>query len=391
MNTMNNASIKELEDEYSVPSYAKWPVAFIRGQGCRVWDADGEEYLDLYGGHCVTLLGHCHPHWVEAIERQLQSLGFYSNVVYNDIRAIFQQRLIEFAPEQIKKVFLCNSGAEANETAVKLAMKATGRQEIVAMKGGFHGRTAGALSLTHLGGYRNQFPAVVRDTSAVTFGNIESLKQALNDNVAAVILEPIQSMNGIQLAPASYYQQLVDVCHANGTLVIFDEIQTGLGRLGTPFAADLFSAKVDLITLAKGIANGIPMAAVLTTEEVSKTVAVGEQGTTFGGGQLACAAGLAVLETLEKENLVQHAAELFDSAKDILIRGPISGIRGHGLLIGLETSVPAKEVCRFLFEKRILAGTSADPNVVRLMPPLVVGESELRVLADALDQFSANI
>jgi acetylornithine/succinyldiaminopimelate/putrescine aminotransferase len=364
-------------------------VAFVRGKGCTVWDANGNEYLDLYGGHCVASLGHSHPHWALRVAHQAETLGFYSNVAYNDVRAAFHARLVQFAPAHMTRVFMCNSGSEANETAVKLAMKATGRTDIIAMEGGFHGRTAGALSITHLGHYREQFPAVVRDTISVPLGDLEAVKKALTDNTAAIILEPIQSMNGVNHAEPAYYQDLVRLCHDNGTLVIFDEVQTGMGRLGAPFAADFFQAQVDLITSAKSIGNGFPMAAVLTTEAVSDTVKIGEQGTTFGGGPMACAAGLAVLEVIEEEGLVAHAAKMGKLATERLVTGPVTGIRGHGLLLGLELSVPAKEVCSYLFKENILMGTSSTPNVARLMPPLVVQESDFERLRDALIAFGS--
>ncbi len=382
-----NASIVNVEDSCSIPSYAKWPVAFVRGEGSTVFDADGKAYLDLYGGHCVCLLGHSHPHWTKAVASQAERLGFYSNVVYNDTRAAFTERLVAFAPDRLARVFLCNSGAEANETAVKLAMKATGRTGIVAMEGSFHGRTAGALSLTHLGSYRDQFPAVVHEVPAAPFGDVTALTEFLNEETAAVVLEPVQSMNGVRVAASSYYKELVAACHKNGTLVIFDEIQTGHGRLGAPFAADLFEAEVDLITMAKGIGNGFPMAAVLATEAVSCTVEIGEQGTTFGGGPLACAAGLAVLEVIEKEDLVANAAAMEAVAREVLQVGPVTGIRGHGLLLGLETTVPAKDLTRHLFDRGILIGTSSDPHVARLMPPLNITEDDLVMLAEELNRF----
>jgi acetylornithine aminotransferase/acetylornithine/N-succinyldiaminopimelate aminotransferase len=377
-------TISASEDRYAVPSYARLPVAFVRGRGCQLWDADGNRYLDLYGGHCTSTIGHAHPTWVKALTGQAARLGFVSNIAGNDVRAEYQQRLIDFAPQQIARVFLCNTGAEANETAVKLAMKATGRSQVIAMEGGFHGRTAGALSLTHLGAYRRQFPALVRPTTAVPFGDLKRLKTALDTDTAAVILEPIQSMAGIRVAADSYYPELVQVCHDNGTLVVFDEIQTGMGRLGAPFAATLFDAPADLITVAKGIANGYPMAAVLTTETVAASVAVGEQGTTFGGGPLACAAALAVLDVIEQEDLVAHAAAMEKLARQLLRTGPVTEVSGRGLLLGLTTSTPAGPLVQRLLSHGILTGTSADPNVIRLMPPLTVGEEELMLLAEAL-------
>jgi acetylornithine/succinyldiaminopimelate/putrescine aminotransferase len=387
MSSNDNAAVSAREDRFSVPSYAKWPVAFVRGDGCRLWDADGREYLDLYGGHCTSVLGHAHERWVEALSTQAARLGFYSNVAANDRRAEFLERLVDFAPSHIKRAFLCNSGTEANETAIKLAMGATGRSGVIAMEGGFHGRTAGALSLTHLGSYRSQFPAVVREVPAAPFGDLDGLAELLDPDTAAVILEPIQSMAGIRVAADEYYSALVEACHANGSLVIFDEIQTGMGRLGASFAAELWQAPADLITSAKGLGNGFPMAAVLVTEEVATSVSIGDQGTTFGGGPLASAAGLAVLEVLEEDGLAAHAAAMEEAAHRLLVAGPVTGIRGRGLLLGLETSCPAKELNAHLFQEGILAGSSADPQVLRLMPPLVVAEPELERLAAAIDAY----
>jgi acetylornithine/succinyldiaminopimelate/putrescine aminotransferase len=221
----------------------------------------------------------------------------------------------------------------------------------------------------------------------VPFGELDALVDLLDEDTAAVILEPIQSMAGIRVAADDYYPTLVEACHSNGTLVIFDEIQTGMGRLGAPFATDLWQAPADLITSAKGLGNGFPMAAVLVTEAVAGSVSVGDQGTTFGGGPLASAAGLAVLEVLEEEQLVAHSAAMERAARRLLVTGPVTGIRGRGLLLGLTTSCPAKELNAYLFEHGILAGSSADPQLLRLMPPLVVAEPELEHLAGALNAF----
>ncbi len=381
---MSNAAISALEDRYAIPTYAKWPVAFVRGSGCTLWDADGREYLDLYGGHCTSVLGHAHPRWVTAVSEQAARLGFYSNVAASDVRARFLEHLIAFAPAHLERAFLCNSGAEANETAVKLAMQVTGRSRVIAMQGGFHGRTAGALSLTHLGSYRSRFPAVVRDVPAAPFGDLQTLERMLDSDTAAVILEPIQSMAGVRVARHDYYPGLVTACHANGTLVIFDEIQTGMGRLGASLAAELWRAPADIVTLAKGLGNGFPMAAVLTREAVASEVEVGDHGTTFGGGPLASAAGLAVLETLESEGLLAHATDMERVARDRLVVGPVRSVRGRGLLLGLEVSGSAREASRALFERGILIGTSSDLHVLRLMPPLVVASSDLDRLASAL-------
>ncbi len=382
----SKCDLLELEDRYQIPSYARWPLSLVRGEGCRVWDQQGREYLDLYGGHCVALIGHCHPHWVSAVSNQAARLGFYSNVAGNDVRARYQERLVNFAGEPLRRVFLCNSGAEANETALKLAVKATGRSRVLCLEGGFHGRTAGALAITSLGPYRRQFPGLVREAPTVPFGDLAALQEALDAETAAVVLEPVQSMNGVRMAAPEYYRGLVEACHRHGALVIFDEIQTGLGRLGAPLATHALGARADIVTLAKGLGNGFPMAAVLATEEVAMAVRPGELGTTFGGGPLACAAGLAVLEVLDEQGLVAQAARMEEAARRLLQVGPVTGIRGRGLLLGLETRIPARQVCAHLRERRILTGTSSDEHVLRLMPPLVVRVEDFRTLAAALEE-----
>jgi len=390
VSTMNLA-VAVAEAQHSIPSCEQWPVALVRGAGTTVWDAEGREFLDLYGGHGTCLIGHAHPRWVSAVTQQAARLGFYSNVTPSDARARFLERLACFAPRHLARAFLCNSGAEANEAAIKLAMRATGRSGVLAMEGGFHGRTAGALSLTHLGSYRGRFPALVRPVPAVRFGDLEAVSTRLDSDTAAVILEPIQSMAGVRVADDEYYPELVRRCHANGTLVIFDEVQTGMGRLGACFAADLWSAFVDIVTTAKGLGNGFPMAAVLATEAVAATVAAGDHGTTFGGGPLACAAGLAVLEVLEAEGLLARAAAMGEYAKRLAGAGPVRAVRGRGLLVGLETTVPAREVAALLLARGILTGTSSDPHVLRLLPPLTVGEAELDRLARTLSEMPGGV
>lgn len=378
-----------LEERYQVPSYAKWPLTLCRGEGCWVWDQEGNRYLDLYGGHCVSLIGHGHPMWLEAIRRQAAELAFYSNVVSSPVRARYQESLVKFAGEPFSRVFLCNSGAEANETAIKMALEVTGRNRILALDGSFHGRTAAALSATTLGPYREQFPQIVFAVPSVPFGDLPALRGMLRQgDFAALIMEPIQSMAGIRMAPEAYYLGVQELCRNTGTLLIFDEIQTGLGRLGSPFAAHRLGVSPDLITAAKGLGNGLPMAAVLATEEVGSGIEKGELGTTFGGGPLACAAGQAVLDVIRSEELIARSRELEEIARRNLIRGPVLGLRGCGLLLGLETTAAASDVCLFLRQHGILAGTSSDPHVVRLMPPLVLEAEHLELLAEALDSFT---
>jgi acetylornithine/N-succinyldiaminopimelate aminotransferase len=397
MDHMSNATVAALEDRCAVPTYAKWPVAFVSGRGCTIQDADGREYLDLYGGHCTSVLGHAHPRWVAAVSEQAARLGFYSNVASNDVRARFLERLIAFAPAHLTRAFLCNCGAEANETAVKLAMQITGRRGVVAMTGGFHGRTAGALSLTHLGHYRDRFPAVVRDVPAAPFGDLDGLRQLLDGDTAAVILEPIQSMCGVRVAEDGYYPQLLEVCHSNGTLVIFDEVQTGMGRLGASFAAELWRAPADLVTSAKGLGNGFPMAAVLTTEEIAGQVKIGDHGTTFGGGPLASAAALAVVRTLREDPWVlSNTARMGDRLKAGLAalaarHSAVREVRGRGLLVGCELDRPARPLAEACLELGLLVSLAGE-SVIRFSPPLTVREGDvdeaLGLFAKALEQLA---
>ncbi len=376
---MNNEEIIKLEDKYQLQTYKKYPIALVKGKGCKVWDADGKEYTDFYGGHAVALTGHCHPTVVKAIQEQSQKLIFYSNAVYNDVRAEASQQIIKVSPEGLTKVFFCNSGAEANETALKIARKFTGKNEIIAMKNGFHGRTIAALSVTGIDKYRAQFKPLLEHTKFAEFGNIKSVKKLASDNTAAIILEPVQSMAGIVTANQQYFQELKEFCSEKGIVLIFDEIQTGFGRTGKMFAAQYYGVTPDIITCAKGIASGFPMGATIVKNEIAETISFGEQGSTFGGSPLACAAAKASVEAILKENMTKNADEIGKYIKEKLggLKG-VKEIRGPGLLKGIKLETEAKPIVGKLLEKGFIVGTAVVENdVIRLMPPLTIGKKEV--------------
>ncbi len=373
---------KAREDAFVLPTYAKFPFVLERGEGCRVWDDAGNEYLDLYGGHAVAALGHSPEEVARALAAQARKLLFYSNLVYTRARAEAAQALVEFCGEPGSQVFFCNSGAEANENAMRIARSTTGRAKVVAAEGGFHGRTAAALAATGAK-YRKGLSGLGADVVHVPFGDLAAAEAALKD-AAAFLLEPIQSVQGATTASSEYLKGLETLCRESGALLIFDEVQTGLGRVGARSARHAFGARPHLQTFAKALASGVPAGAVLAVPEVSKKVKPGELGSTFGGGPLACAAVKATLDAISARKLWENAA-----AMETLIRGTfafpqIVEIRGKGLLLGLVLAADSKPVRAALLEKRILVGGADDPNVIRLLPPLIVGPAEVTALRSAL-------
>jgi acetylornithine/succinyldiaminopimelate/putrescine aminotransferase len=292
---------------------------------------------------------------------------------------------VSVAPEGYGQVFFCNSGAEANETALKLSRKLTGRPTIIAMEGAFHGRTMGALAMTANPKYKAGYEPLLPGVEFVPFGELDTVSSAMNENVAAVILEPVQSIAGVRMAGAAYYQGLRELCDKWGALLVFDEIQTGLGRTGALWAGEHWGIVPDIITLAKGIASGVPMGATLVSSRIAQTVHIDEHGSTFGGGPLACAAADATLSTILDENLTEHAAAMGTLLKEKLGWLPhVKCVRGMGLLLGLALDVPAKGVQAAALEQGIILGTSGDPNVLRVMPPMCVTQSDVDHLAFVL-------
>jgi len=351
--------------------YPLFDINIVAGKGCYTYDDKGTEYLDLYGGHAVISVGHSHPTYVKMISEQVSKLGFYSNSVQNRLQEAFASKLGKACGYEDYSLFLINSGAEANENALKLASFHNGRKKVVAFKKGFHGRTSAAVRVTD----NAKIVAPINEGFDVTFlplNDIEAVRETLTKgDVCAVIIEGIVGIGGIQVPETTFMQELRVICTETGTILILDEIQSGYGRSGKFFAHQYFGIKPDLITVAKGIGNGFPMGALLISPLF--TAVYGMLGTTFGGNHLACAAGLAVLEIMEKEQLVENAAMVGKYLMEELnkIEG-IREVRGLGLMIGIEFEAPIKDIRRkLLFEKHIFTGVSGS-NVIRLLPPLTL-------------------
>jgi acetylornithine aminotransferase/acetylornithine/N-succinyldiaminopimelate aminotransferase len=397
MTTETTTKFEEIaarEEEYQLATYKKFPFAPVRGEGCWVETSEGERFLDLYGGHAVCATGHCHPRVVETLREQAGRLLFYSNVVYSDVRADAARALVRCAPESITKAFFCNSGTEANENAMRMARMKTGREQVITFTGSFHGRTADAISATFLGHYREIGRPNVPGHLCAEFGSIESVAALADETVAAVMLEPIQSMAGVTMAPPEFYQALRRLCDERGMLLIFDEVQTGVGRTGSWFFAGSEAAGrivPDVITLAKALGSGVPVGACLTTEGVASSIKENDLGTTFGGGMLAMAAVSATLEAIEEDGMLANAVavEAYLRASLAGIEG-VAGLRGRGLLLGVEfTEAVAGVMQKSLLERRIITGTSSDPKVLRLLPPLCLKKEEARIFVEALSELSA--
>lgn len=357
--------------------YPLFDVNIVKGKGCHVWDDKGQEYLDLYGGHAVISVGHCHPHYIEKLTRQLGRLGFYSNSVVNKLQVELAERLGKACGYEDYQFFLINSGAEANENALKLASFYNGRKRVLSLSKAFHGRTSLAVEATD----NPKIIAPINANGHVTYlplNDLDAFKAELaKGDVCAVIVECIQGVGGIRLATAEFMQGVRQACDETDTVLICDEIQCGYGRSGKFFAHQHLGVKPDLITVAKGIGNGFPMGAVLISPKF--TPVYGQLGTTFGGNHLACAAALAVLDIMEEEHLVENAAKvgnvLMEGIKALRLPHVVD-VRGRGLMIGVELDVPYKEIRnKLLFEEHCFTGCSGT-NVLRLLPPLCLGEAE---------------
>ena len=370
-----------------LPTYTRWPITLVKGEGSTVWDAEGKSYLDLYGGHAVASTGHAHSTVVRAIAEQAKTLLFYSNVVALPVRTRAADAIARHAPAPGTKVFFVNSGTEANENAMRLARRATGRDDVLSFHGGFHGRTADAISAAGLAKYRDLARPNVPGHRFAPFGDLAAAEAKVDDGVAAVLVEPIQSLAGVVTAPADYFQGLRRLCDARGAKLIYDEVQTGFGRTGTFFFAGRHGVVPDLVTLAKGIASGVPMGAVLVSEEIAAGVKPEDYGTTFGGGPLACAAAEATVRVIEEEDLLGNVRRGSQSLREGLAHLPgVEEVRGEGFLLGVVLDRPGRPVREALLERGVLVGGSDVPDVLRLLPPLVLREEEIvRFLAAMRD------
>ncbi len=382
----SNMSIIELESRYTSGAYPKREVAIVRGRGARLWDAGGREYIDCASGHGVALVGHGRPEVADAIAEQAQRLITCPEVFYNDQRARLLERLIGLAPGGLTRAFLCNSGAEAIEGAIKFARLATGRPGIVATMRGFHGRTLGALSATWEKKYRQPFEPLVPGFTHVPYNNLDRLARAVTEDTAAVLLEVVQGEGGVRPGSREFLQGARELCDKAGALLIVDEVQTGFGRTGRWFAVEHHDLRPDLMALAKGMAGGVPMGAVLMTEAVASQIKPGVHGSTFGGNPLACAAALATIDVLEREDLPRQAAEKGGYLIELLrrIESPkIREVRGMGLMVGVELRERSTPYLRRLMDRGVLA-LPAGPTVVRFLPPLVISREELDRVVDEL-------
>lgn len=369
-------------------TYAAFPFVLDHGHGDRVFAEDGSEYWDWYGGHCVTSTGHSHPHVVAAIAEQAGRLLFYSAAARLRIRDQAAEALMAFvASSGMSRVFFCNSGAEANENALKLAIKQTGRQGLLSFDGGWHGRTLLALAVTDDPKITQPYNAVLPLHQRLPFGDMAALERCDFSAIAAVIVEPIQSMSGIRCAAPQWFARLRELTVAAGTWLIFDEIQTGVGRLGSATAAEFYGVRPDALTLAKGLASGVPVGATLLSAERADAVQSGDLGSTFGGGPLAMAALIATLEVIANESLIAHASGVAARLKQTLPGAAVARVLGEGLLLGLRTQQPAAALKRHLFERRLLVGASSDPHVLRLMPCLNISEDAVSALENAITEF----
>jgi acetylornithine/succinyldiaminopimelate/putrescine aminotransferase len=378
------------EDRFQLATYKKMPLVAVSGRGVWLTASDGQSYLDLYGGHAVAGTGHCHPRVVAAIREQSETLLFYSNLVYSEVRARAAERLVSHAPEPISKAFFCNSGTEANENAMRMARMATGREKIITFTGSFHGRTADAISATALGKYRELGRPNVPGHLFAEFGDIEAVEKIADEEVAAIMLEPIQSMAGVRMAGPEFYQQLRALCDERGILLIYDEVQTGVGRTGRWFfAGSEAGGRVvpDIITLAKALGSGVPVGACLVNERTASHVKENDLGTTFGGGMLAMAAVIGTLEAIEADGMLANVKAVETYLRERLAEVPqVAGVRGLGFLLGVEFKEKAAPVHQALLERRIITGTSSDPNVLRLLPPLCLKREEVDLFVEALKE-----
>ena len=386
MANLNSSEIIDIERRHGSGLWNA-DIAIVRGQGSTIWDADGRSYIDCMAGIAVASLGYGHPRLLQAINEQAERLMVCTQNLGNDTRAAFLEKLFEIVGPSLSRAFLCNSGSEANEGALKWARVATGRSKFVATKRGFSGRTLGVLGLTWEKSYREPFSPLGYEAEFVSYNDIEALGKAITDDVAAVVLEPIQGEGGIHPADIEYLQEAERLCREHGTLLIADEIQCGVGRSGSFLALEPSGIRPDIVTLAKGLGGGFPIGAVLMTDEVARAMPVGGHGGTFGGNPLACAAALAVLDEILESDLLGHVRSvgkrLSEGLRSIKAK-EIRSVRGRGLMVGLELKIKVADVISKLREHGVFT-MNAGSTVIRFVPPLTITEVEVDQVIEAVD------
>lgn len=369
--------------------YQRFPVTVEKGKGAHVWDVDGKEYIDCMGGYGVALVGHQNQRVNNAIKEQVDKIITVHSSLYNKTREEFLKTLIGLAPKGLTQVHLNNSGAEAIEAAIKFARKFTGKKGMVAMKGSYHGKSFGALSITFNPKYKKAFAPLVDKVSFASYGDIESLKEAIDDDTAFVILEPIQGESGIIVAPDGFLQDVRKLCDEKGILLIFDEIQAGLGRTGRLWACDHWNTAPDILCLAKGIAGGVPMGATLVRPDILASMSKGEHSSTFGGNPISCAAGVAALKSITEDGLIENSEKMGKIFREGLEKlkenhTMIREIRGKGLMIGVEMKFEVRDILMGLIREGVLMLYSGR-NILRILPPLVITEEDVTKVLHALD------
>ncbi len=385
-----NTALHEADQEYYLPTFKRFPLALDRGEGCYVWDVEGNRYLDVLAGIAVNNLGHCHPKVVQAVQDQASKLMHISNFFVSEPQVELSKMLVE--KSGLDRVFFSNSGAESVEGAFKIARKyahTKGRGSgIIAMQNSFHGRTLATIA-TGKAKMQKGFGPMPAGFHRVPFNDLEAVKALISDEIAAIILEPIQGEGGVRPADKQYIQDLRKLCDKEDIVLIFDEIQCGIARTGKFLATEHYGIKPDIITLAKGLGSGVAVGAILSNEKVSQAIDFGDHGTTFGGNPLACAAGLATLKTIEEENIIQEA-ELKGRQLMTMLRDRLKGyhgfreVRGKGLMIGVEFNFETKPLVMEMMKHNVIANATSG-NVLRLVPPLIINESEMKELVDVIE------
>lgn len=390
INSYPDSDARAREAISTIPVYGQLPFVPERATGCDIFSTDGRRILDLYGGHAVAALGYGHPGLVAAISEQARKLLFQSNAVALDVRASAAENLLAVAPGNLKRVFFVNSGAEANENALRMACVTTGRKKVLAITQGFHGRTAAAGAVTWNSDKWYGFPSKPFDVEFIPREDCRAAQEMIDDSVAAVIFEPIQGVAGAFDLSTRFIEALRESTRKHGALLIADEVQSGMGRSGQFFAVQVHGIEPDILTSAKALGGGIPCGAVLCSEAIASRFGAGDLGSTFGGGPIAAAAIVATIDAIKAENLLSNVRAREAQIREQCLIGPVQKIQGMGLLLGLVCDRPAIEVRNTLLEHDVLTGTSGDPNVLRILAPLVINSAHVDHLARALKAIAPN-